>query len=132
MGLPHNPTGRSHPNPPRDERGSCVRSTASRLLLVALLLAGSSVAPRPSFAQTTEDLQQISSRLRALGPLEPLPDSSRNRDVGEIAVIEHDGSSYDRKLPDGTSNYEERARVGLRFYEAHPDDYDFVVVFTNF
>jgi len=29
-------------------------------------------------------------------------------------------------------NYEARARVGLRFYETHPDAYDFLVVFTNF
>jgi hypothetical protein len=98
---------------------------------VALLLAGFSVATRPSFAQTTEDLQRISNQLSALGPVEPLPESPINRDVGQIAVIGHDGSSYDR-LADGQPNYLARERVGLRFYATHADEYDFLVVFTNF
>jgi subtilase family serine protease/flagellar hook assembly protein FlgD len=54
------------------------------------------------------------------------------RDVGEIAIIEHDGSDYDARLPGGEPNYEARAVVGRRFYETHPDAYDFLVVFTNF
>ena len=101
-------------------------------LLLPLLVCLLAAAARPSPAQTAEDLQRVASRLQALGALEPLPASPRNRDAGQIAIVEHDGSSYDRRLTDGTPNYEARARVGLRFYETHPDDYDFLVVFTNF
>jgi subtilase family serine protease/flagellar hook assembly protein FlgD len=54
------------------------------------------------------------------------------RDVGGIAILEHDGSNYDARLPNGKPNYEARAAVGRRFYETHPDAYDFLVVFTNF
>jgi hypothetical protein len=92
---------------------------------VALLLTGSPVATRPSLAQTTEDLQRISAHLSALGPAEPLPDSPVNRDVGQIAVIGHDGSSYDR-LADGQPNYLARERVGRRFYATHADEYGFL------
>lgn len=101
---------------------------ARGVALVALCLLA--VAQPP--AQGADERQRLSARLQALGPLEPIPDSPLNRDVGEIAILEHDGSSYDRKLADGTANYEARARVGLRFYATHPDDYDFLVVFTNF
>lgn len=52
--------------------------------------------------------------------------SGITRDVGQLAVIEHDGSSYDR------DNVAARAAVAQRFYERHGDNYDFVVVFTNF
>ena len=98
-------------------------------LLLTLL---GSVAP-PLAAQSAEDLRRAAVRLRSVeSTLEPLPDSRINRDAGEIAIIEHDGSSYDDRLPDGTLNYEARTRVGRRFYETHPDAYDFLVVFTNF
>ena len=87
----------------------------------------------PLAAQSAEDLRRAAVRLRSVeSTLEPLPDSGINRDAGEIAIVEHDGSSYDDRLPDGTLNYEARTRVGLRFYETHPDAYDFLVVFTNF
>ena len=48
------------------------------------------------------------------------------RDVGDIAILEYDGpgSTYDARLEDGTLNVEARTRVGLRFYETHPDTYD--------
>jgi subtilase family serine protease/flagellar hook assembly protein FlgD len=54
------------------------------------------------------------------------------RDVGSIAVIEHDGSNYDMRTSDGLPNYTARAPVARRFYQSHGDYYDFLVVFTNF
>src|SRR5262249_47589215 len=54
------------------------------------------------------------------------------RDVGSIAIIEHDGSNYDLTEPDGSSNIVPRTAVAQRFYQTHGDLYDFLVVFTNF
>jgi subtilase family serine protease/flagellar hook assembly protein FlgD/fibronectin type 3 domain-containing protein len=54
------------------------------------------------------------------------------RDEGNLAVIEHDGSSYDRTLPDGSLNTEPRERIVKEFLRTHGDFYDFIVIFTNF
>ncbi len=61
-----------------------------------------------------------------------LPAQGVTRDAGDIAIIEHDGSNYDAHLQSGELNLEAREWVGARFYETHGDDYDFLVVFTNF
>ncbi len=53
-------------------------------------------------------------------------------DSGQIAVFEHDGSSYDKTTPSGELNLAPREALLRRFLEAHGDFYDFVVVFTNF
>ena len=58
--------------------------------------------------------------------------SGLTRDVGQIAIVEHDGSNYDMNDASGAPNYAARAAVARRFYEAHGDNYDFLVVFTNF
>ncbi|HEX9187648.1 MAG TPA: CARDB domain-containing protein, partial [Vicinamibacteria bacterium] len=101
------------------------------LLLVALGIGALGVLPVR--AQSREDLSAAARRLRQVeASLERLPDTGITRDAGEIAVIEHDGSSYDARRPDGTLNYEARLQVGRRFYEAHADEFDFLVVFTNF
>ncbi|MEO8360475.1 MAG: CARDB domain-containing protein, partial [Vicinamibacteria bacterium] len=52
--------------------------------------------------------------------------SSITRDVGNIAIIEHDGSNIDF----GTATA--RPALMRRFYETHGDNYDFLVTFTNF
>ena len=52
--------------------------------------------------------------------------SGITRDIGNISVIEHDGSAYDR------DNVAARAAVAQRFYASHGDNYDVLVVFTNF
>lgn len=52
--------------------------------------------------------------------------SALTRDVGHIAVIEHDGSNYDK------GNLLARPALMRRFYETHGNNYDFLVVFTNF
>ena len=109
-------------------QGRC-RLAGSRLTL-ALLLSLSA----PSLgAQSSEELRRAEDGLRAVqSSFAPLKDSAINRDAGDIAIVEHDGSPYDDRLPDGTLNVEARTAVGLRFFETHPDAYDFLVVFTNF
>lgn len=83
-------------------------------------------------AQTRDELRDARRRLRQVeASLAPLARSAITRDVGQVAIVEHDGSAYDARV-DGVLNYEARARVGLRFYEDHADAYDFLVVFTNF
>jgi subtilase family serine protease/Tol biopolymer transport system component/flagellar hook assembly protein FlgD len=99
---------------------------------VACLAAATLALPRGSEAG---DPIAAARRLRErAGSLAPLPDAATGitRDVGPIAVIEHDGTDYSRLEPDGTPNYAARARVTQRFYQEHGDLYDFVVVFTNF
>ncbi len=109
------------------------RRTFTSPFSIALLLSLLPLSSPALGAQSSEDLRRAAHRLRAVqSSLEPLPDSAINRDAGDIAIVEHDGTNYDDRLPDGTPNVEARARVGLRFYETHPDAYDFLVVFTNF
>jgi subtilase family serine protease/Tol biopolymer transport system component/flagellar hook assembly protein FlgD len=82
------------------------------------------------------DVIAASRRLhqRGAAALAPLPDtgSGITRDVGSIAIIEHDGSNYDATEPDGTANFAPRTAVAQRFYQTHGDFYDFLVIFTNF
>ena len=49
----------------------------------------------------------------------------------DITVIAMDGN-YDRDLPDGTPNVEPRTEVAKAFLRSHADNYDFIVVFSNF
>ncbi len=49
----------------------------------------------------------------------------------DIAVYELTGG-YDALLPDGSSNTIPRQEVAKEFYKAHPDEYDFLVFFSNF
>ena len=95
-------------------------------------LAAALAAPHASEAS---DPIAASRRLRErAGSLAPIPDfgTGITRDVGAIAIVEHDGSDYGRLEPDGTPNYAARARVSRRFYEDHGDLYDFVVIWTTF
>lgn len=81
------------------------------------------------------DVAAASRRLRERAAALELPQPvtpGLTRDVGAIAVVEHDGTDYSKTEPDGTPNYAARARVARRFYEAHGDRYDFLLVFTNF
>lgn len=89
----------------------------------------------PATENDVPDPIRGAQRLKSLnGSLKALSDtgSGITRDVGSIAVIEHDGSNYDRDTPDGVPNYAARVPVARRFYQTHGDFYDFVVVFTNF
>jgi hypothetical protein len=53
-------------------------------------------------------------------------------DRGNIAVLEHDGSLYDKLTPEGTPNFEPRMRVTREFIRTHGDFYDFIIIFTSF
>ncbi|MCL7488877.1 MAG: Ig-like domain-containing protein [Desulfobulbaceae bacterium] len=55
-------------------------------------------------------------------PLENTPD---------IAVYEVTGD-YDAENPDGTGNVFSRQEITKEFYRIHPDEYDFLVIFSNF
>lgn len=52
-------------------------------------------------------------------------------DYGNVTVMEASGN-YDADLPDGTSNAEPRQLIAQEFFKTHRDEYDFLVVFTNF
>lgn len=52
-------------------------------------------------------------------------------DVDNVSIIEFAGN-YDKKLPSGETNAAARAVVAREFYRTHADDYDFLVVFSDF
>jgi len=100
-----------------------------------LLLLSSGLGLRSADPADGADPVAAARRLREqAAALAPIPDtgSGITRDVGSIAVIEHDGSNYDAADPDGIPRYTARAPVAQRFYQTHGDNYDFLVVFTNF
>jgi subtilase family serine protease/Tol biopolymer transport system component/fibronectin type 3 domain-containing protein len=100
-------------------------------LAAALARAGVSSAIAGDSADPIAAARRLAEQAATI---DPLPDSGSGitRDVGAIAIIEHDGSDYSWKDADGTPNYAARARVTRRFYQTHGDNYDFLVVFTNF
>jgi len=49
----------------------------------------------------------------------------------DIAVYEVSGN-YDAELPDGSINSAPRQIITREFYKTYPDDYDFLVIFSNF
>jgi len=52
-------------------------------------------------------------------------------DYGNVTVMEVTGN-YDAKNPDGTLNSEPRQAIAKEFFRTHKDEYDFVVIFSNF
>src|SRR2546422_7037131 len=117
-------------------RGRARKVSAAPALPLAVACLAALMLATPAPATDRLDPVDGARRLRQLaGRLAPLPDtgSGITRDVGSIAIIEHDGSNYDATEADGiTPNYAARVAVARRFYEAHGDLYDFLVVFTNF
>jgi subtilase family serine protease/flagellar hook assembly protein FlgD/WD40 repeat protein len=113
--------------------GASVTRSVVCALVVSLLHAGA-LAQTPASCGTTADELRASQRLRARAQQLRVPSapSAITRDVGQVAVMEHDGSSYARSEADGTPNYAPRAALAQRFYATHGDFYDFLVVFTNF
>ncbi|MDX1430942.1 MAG: CARDB domain-containing protein [Gammaproteobacteria bacterium] len=68
--------------------------------------------------------------------IEPFPITgaflaSHREDAGNVAIIDFIGD-YNRNLPGGELNLEPRAVVAREFFRTHPDEYDFLVVFTTF
>ncbi|MBL0164399.1 MAG: PD40 domain-containing protein [Xanthomonadales bacterium] len=89
---------------------------------VGLLVAGATAfADELPLTNCLEQLRPVDvSQLRAfaasIGP---------SSNTGNLTIIEFDGA-YDRGLA------EPRQLVAQRFYQDHPDDYDFLIVFTTF
>ncbi len=52
-------------------------------------------------------------------------------DIGNVTIMEASGN-YDADLPDGSSNTIPRQLITQKYYETHKDEYDFLVIFTNF
>ncbi len=52
-------------------------------------------------------------------------------DYGNVTVMEVTGN-YDEKNPDGLSNAIPRQAIANEFFRTHKDEYDFLVIFTNF
>jgi flagellar hook assembly protein FlgD/fibronectin type 3 domain-containing protein/subtilase family serine protease len=51
--------------------------------------------------------------------------------TSDIAVYEVTGD-YDAEMYDGSNNVISRQKIAREFYKTHPDDYDFLIVFSNF
>ncbi|MFI0416317.1 MAG: CARDB domain-containing protein [Candidatus Thiodiazotropha sp.] len=69
-------------------------------------------------------------------PVNPFPitgaySALHRADWDHISIIELSGN-YDKALSDGTANVEPRAIVAQEFLRTHPDNYDFIVVFSTF
>ena len=52
-------------------------------------------------------------------------------DHGNVTVMEVSGN-YDANNPDGTTNADPRKTIAKEFYRLHKDEYDFLVIFSNF
>jgi len=52
-------------------------------------------------------------------------------DYGNVTVMEITGN-YDANKADGTINSEPRQRIAKEFFRLHEDEYDFLVIFSNF
>jgi len=52
-------------------------------------------------------------------------------DYGNVTVMEVTGN-YDANNPDGTINSAPRETIAKEFYRLHKDEYDFLVIFSNF
>ncbi len=52
-------------------------------------------------------------------------------DYGNVTVMEVSGN-YDANNPDGSINADPRQQIAKEFYRLHKDEYDFLVIFSNF
>jgi hypothetical protein len=52
-------------------------------------------------------------------------------DYGNVTVMETTGN-YDAKNPDGSINTLPRQEIAKEFFRLHPDEYDFLIIFSNF
>ena len=73
---------------------------------------------------------------QASGPIESLISSGEFEarfveDRDHISVIELIGN-YSRQLEDGSFNLEPRTLIAQEFYLQHPDNFDFLIIFTTF
>jgi subtilase family serine protease len=117
------------------EQMNSAHTRARGVLSLIALAAGAWMSTATADAGNPGDVVAASRRLReraaALEPPQHVT-PGLTRDVGAIAIVEHDGTDYSKLEPDGTPNYAARATVARRFFETHGDRYDFLLVFTNF
>ena len=52
-------------------------------------------------------------------------------DYGNVTVMEATGN-YDAMKPDGSVNGAPRETIAKEFFRTHKDEYDFLVIFSNF
>src|SRR5207245_7725210 len=95
--------------------GPC-REIVGRSRATLIALAVGLVSTRGLYGDSLDPVEAARRLQQRAASIQPLPDSGSGitRDVGSIAVIEHDGSNYDAKDPDGVPNYSARAPVGQR------------------
>jgi len=99
---------------------------AGKKLLVGVLAATMMLVPA-AFAPVFAD---------GSGPISPFPTTGafsafHKEDRDNISIIEFAGD-YNRDLPSGAANVEPRAVVAKEFFRTHPDNYDFIIVFSTF
>jgi hypothetical protein len=80
-------------------------------LALILLLGPAAAASDSDSTAAVRAIKALERSAAALSTSVPASTSGISRDVGHIAIIEHDGAGYDRNLPDGTPNYDARAPV---------------------
>src|SRR5689334_6934803 len=86
-----------------------------RRALAAGLLVLAGLAVRPAAAETT--VGAATAHLVA--------------DRGHVAVVELTGG-YDEKLANGDVNADPREAVAQELFKSHPDEYDFLIVWSTF
>jgi subtilase family serine protease/flagellar hook assembly protein FlgD len=116
--------------PSRRSAGRFATLVALGSVLLAGIVRADESDPRAALRRAHRLAQGAAARRLSADHL--AASSGIDRDVGNIAVIEHEGGDYAKDLSPGVPNYDARAAVARRFYETHGDDYDFLVVFTNF
>ncbi|MDD2893354.1 MAG: CARDB domain-containing protein, partial [Halothiobacillaceae bacterium] len=70
------------------------------------------------------------------GAMSPFPitgafSATQRADQDHVSIIEF-GGNYDKTFANGGANVEPRAVIAREFYRTHPDNYDFLVVFSSF
>jgi subtilase family serine protease/Tol biopolymer transport system component/uncharacterized protein YfaP (DUF2135 family) len=94
-------------------------ATAARLLSAAAL----ALAWSPAFADGAPVLEPV--------PITGAYIARQAADRNHVSIIEMAGN-YNRNLDGGALNIEPRAVIAREFLRAHPDQYDFIVVFSGF
>jgi subtilase family serine protease len=96
---------------PRNEFGARNDRTLSKAILLLIVIFVSFLTPSFSFAQDFT--------------------ATTVGDYGNVTVMEVTGN-YNAINPDGTVNGEPREAIAKEFFRLHKDEYDFIVIFSNF
>ncbi|MEE9561766.1 MAG: hypothetical protein V3W50_01720, partial [Thermoanaerobaculia bacterium] len=107
----------------RNNRALPISSCGALLGVAAALLIATVIAPPGANAQVH---RQLTQELTSSGQFQ----ARFIEDRDHISVIELAGD-YSRVL-DGQNNFEPRTLVAQEFFLDHPDDYDFLIIFSSF